>query len=256
VDNEALARGFGRVGGIAGVGVWMPSGEMVVEVASARAEVYTAAEEACWASLCAANGRVHDGEILRVVGVDFERSVVRCERGRYKRLVVSRALGASEEVRILGVKGFIVGRDAAGGEHVLIGRRGAQTRVYGGLWETAPAGGVAVPRDGVTAIGVRELAASVEEEGEEELGVALDTRGARVVAVCRDEVAGSDDVFLRFEMAGVINPRRAGACQHGSGGWEYSDTAWLARADAAGFDSRGLIAPVRAVLRVLGWVSA
>jgi hypothetical protein len=259
VGEAAWEHGFARLAGIEGVGVWTPTRAMRVQVTDEDAHCFSAEEEDAWRAICAANARVHDGAILAVRGVDFGACVVTCARERYKRLAVQRALGrpvevgSAEEVRILGVKGFITARDARGGEHVLIGRRGMQTRVYGGMWESAPAGGVAVPAAGVRELGVRELAASVEEEGEEELGLRLDARGARVVAVCRDEVAGSDDVFLAMELEGVIDPRRSPVCQHGAGGWEYSDTAWLSREDAAGFAERGLIAPVRAVMRVMGW---
>lgn len=269
--SDRFAHGFISVDGIDGVGVWAPRVEMSVSVHPAGGYAYTTVEEERWAALCAANPRVHDGEILAVRGVDFESCVVRCERERYKRLAVQprdgHTSGASREgggeVRILGVKGFITARDKEGGEHVLIGRRGRQTRVYGGLWETAPAGGVAVPPADVAELRVSDLAASVEEEGEEELGVRFggDTGGhrddARVVAVCRDYVAGSDDVFMAMELGGEIDPRRSPACQQHTDGWEYSDTAWLARGDAAAFDARSpaaLIAPVRAVLRVLGWI--
>lgn len=260
MGERAFEHGFGRIEGIEGVGVWTPRGQVMrVRVDDEPARGYSDAEEGVWRGICDANPRVHDGAILAVRGVDFDACEVRCVRDRYKRLAVQRAsgqrieAGSAAEVRILGVKGFVTARDSEGHEHVLIGRRGAQTRVYGGMWETAPAGGVAVPASHVRELMMRDLGASVEEEGDEELGIRLDARDARVVAVCRDEVAGSDDVFLAFELGRVIDPRRAPVCQHAGGGWEYSDTAWLARDEVPAFESRGLIAPVRAVVRVLGW---
>ena len=83
---------------------------------------------------------------------------------------------------ILGVKGWIVARDGRGEEHVLIARRGAQTRIYGMGWECAPAGGIDVAEGHAGELPVAgtafDLAGAIErtlrEEAREELGMDLE----------------------------------------------------------------------------------
>lgn len=246
--------------GVKGVGVWRPALPLRVTIASTLTPPsYTEEEESRWAALCASNPRVHDGAILSVSGVEQSISKIACRRDRYKRLALQQTpVAPPHGVWLLGVKGWIIGRDKAGGEHLLIARRGDQTRIYAGLWESAPAGGVDPPREGVTELSVTDLAETLAIEAEEELGLTIDTRRATVVGVCRDFVAGSDDVFVGVELDGVIDPRRTPSCQHGRCGWEYSDTAWLSLADAAGFDARPrtpMVPPTRAMLRLMGWIT-
>jgi hypothetical protein len=250
---------FRATPGVPDVLVWRPGPELRVEIrAEESPPAYSEAEELRWRELCAANPRVHDGAILAVDSVDADSATIACRPDRYKRLALQAAPAIPPSgVWMLGVKGWVTARDAAGAEHLLIARRGAQTRIYSGLWESAPAGGVDPPREGVTEMGVAALAETLAVEAEEELGMELDVRAARVLGVCRDLVAGSDDVFVGVSLAAPIDPRRTPRCQHGRCGWEYSDAAWLSRADAPGFDGRPappLVPPTRAMLRALGWI--
>lgn len=239
-----------------------------------------------WSELCRANPRLHDGNMLSCVRIETGTEpgngpgaarVIRARRERFARLAVQGAVeasGASIEfgVRMLGVKGLIIGRDRAGEEHVLIARRGRETRVYGDMWEIAPAGGIGVPRQsgggegeaGVTELASGALTETLVEEAQEELGI--DVRECcgtpRAVAIVRDELARSVEVIVRAEWARPIDPRRAvcasgsGGCGAGASAWEYSDSAWLARREAREFDRRSaeaIVGPMRAVLRWMGW---
>ncbi len=251
---------FAPMPGIDAIDVWRPAAALRVSIAAdAAPPTYSTTEELRWHDLCAANPRVHDGPILAVHSINPLTSTYTCRRDRYKRLAVQpRHIPPPAGVWILGVKGWITARDTSGAEHLLIARRGPQTRIYADLWESAPAGGVDPPREIVTELSVASLAESLSVEAEEELGIDLDTRHAHVVGVCRDYTAGSDDIFIRVELPNTIDPRHSPSCQHARNGWEYSDTAWLARADAPAFDARTkptIVPPTRAMLRLMGWVT-
>lgn len=232
------------------------------------------ADHAHWAALCAENPRYHDGDILSVARIAADGGVIECVPDRFKRLAVQRD-GHDLGVRLLGVKGMIVGRDVRGGEHVLIARRGPQTRVYHDQWEIAPAGGIdgvvdrsALARAAAGAcvdLGERVVLHALAEEGREELGLEIDPAWCRPVCIVRDEVARSVDVIVRVDWPKPIDPRRAvcggglggGLCAGGNG-WEYTDSAWLAREGAPGFEARSagsLVGPMRAALRWAGWTT-
>jgi hypothetical protein len=233
-------------------------GQLAVDVADAAPIADAAARERAereWARRSGENPRLFDGPILRVVSTDPERGLVRAERAGFKHLVTREASGV--ECTILSVTGVIVGRDARGREHVLLGRRSGQTRIYGGMWELGPSGGLTPPPPGVTTIGLDAVLAQLREEGLEELG--LDLAGARCEPVCLalDELAGSDDIVVRVTPPGPIDPRRlpcrTGACSD----WEYIDTAWVPLDGLAAFDAASpdaIIPPTRALWRWFGWV--
>ena len=213
--------------------------------------------EAVWNELRRENDRLHDGPILRAVSVDAESGSLLCRRDTYRSLAVSARLGLG--VRQLGVMGVITGRDRAGREHVLLARRAAQTRIYPGLWELAPSGGVTPPPLNMPRIGSRELSAALADEAEEELALDLSGQDSAAIAVLRDAHACSDDIVLRIELAEPIDPRR-GTCpasNEAADRWEYVDVAWIALGEVHTFvdDHRHAVAPpTRAMLGWLGWV--
>ena len=216
-----------------------------------------AAMDERWSALRRENPRFHDGPLLVVAGIDEAERVIRVVRGTFKPMAVQ---GAGLELGYfgLGVKGLVTGRDRAGAEHVLIARRGTGTRIYQGLWEIAPAGGIEPPADGVSFDLHAAAHAALVEEGREELGVDLSAAAKSVVAVVRDGVAHSCDVIVRVEWPGVVNPR-AGVCRAGGSDWEYLDAAWLARDEAPAFDrehAAEIVGPARAALRWQGWTGA
>jgi 8-oxo-dGTP pyrophosphatase MutT (NUDIX family) len=210
-----------------------------------------------WDELCAANDRYYDGPILRAVSVDTDAGSVLCRRDTFRSLASSARLGLG--VRQLGVCGVLVGRDATGAKHLLLGRRAADTRIYPGLWEVAPSGGVKPPAPNVAVLTLLDLALALAEEADEELGMTLDPRNASLIAFLRDDIACSDDAVLRFDLPAPIDPRRApgAACAlapDAGDRWEYIDTAWIALIDLPAFvrDHADAIAPPTAAL--VGWL--
>jgi 8-oxo-dGTP pyrophosphatase MutT (NUDIX family) len=211
-----------------------------------------------WAELRAANDRYYDGPILRVMSVDPDRAQVLCRRDSFRSLAVSSRLGLG--IRQLGVTGIITARDRRGVEHIILGRRAADTRIYPGLWELAPSGGVKPPPPNVDRLSIHSLGLALAEEAEEELGMTLAPTDARLIAFLRDELASSVDAVLCFDLPEPLDPRTLqGTCplaSEAAGRWEYLDSAWIARGDLPAFarDHAAAIAPpTAALLRWLNW---
>jgi hypothetical protein len=206
------------------------------------------AVEARWAELCAENPRYFDGPVLSVVTFDPEANEVLCRRDRYMRLAVQPQVATG--VQQLAVTAVLTASDAMGRKHVLLGRRSPQTRIYGGMWELGPSGGVAPPPLNVDELPEDALLSHLADEVSEEVG--LELRGGRGVAMVRDHVAHSDDVCIECD----LGPLEALGAS-GPANWEYTETVWLPVDAVAQFDEGNageIIAPTRAVLRILGWV--
>ena len=112
-----------------------------------------AAIDHLWEELRRTNPRLHDGPILLTSPEDcattvrFLRTVVPgnptptpfvARRASYKTLATAADVGL--DVRALGVQALLTAHDKSGVEHLLLGRRGSETRIYQGLWENAPSG--------------------------------------------------------------------------------------------------------------------
>ncbi len=236
-------------------GVWLRA-EVAPPGPRAHAPEQAARIDALWERLCRDNDRLYDGPILRTVSVDVESGVLLCRRDTFRSLAASAQLGLG--VRQLGVMGVVTGRDRAARERVLLARRSAQTRIYPGLWELAPSGGVSPPAPSVGALGPGDLAAALADEADEELGLSFAGAAVRPLAILRDDAACSDDVALRVELPGVIDPRR-GACageREALDRWEYLDAAWVALDEVGAFareHGAAIAPPTLAMLRWLGW---
>jgi 8-oxo-dGTP pyrophosphatase MutT (NUDIX family) len=214
---------------------------------------WTDAMAAAWGRMVEANPRLHDGPIWSVRAVDAAGLVV--EADQYRRLAVQDDPAVGDiGVRVLGVKGMLIARDETGAERLLLGRRGGETRVYGGLWEIAPAGGVS-PRRGLDEHVLRETLA---EEMHEELGMEIDDAAATPLCLVRDDLAWSVDVVMAVAWPAVVPSSGAGrvVCAVDGCAWEYVDASWLSRAEVAKFvegSSRAVSPPTLAVLRWAGW---
>ena len=164
-----------------------------------------------WERLCAINPRLHDGRVLHVESFDAVRGEIVCRRTTYKTFVAGHAAGV--RVEALGVTGICV-RNGAGGEEVLVGRRGENVRIYAGLWETAPRGAVEPPTAG-DVMSFDDLAGCLVREGIEELGADVVPRAC--VGLVRDAAASSLDVCVRCE----------GGSAGDGGNWEYASRRWM-----------------------------
>lgn len=194
---------------------------IVVRLATSAGSAADPEIDRCWSELVAANPRLYDGPVLLVDR--SEPSVLHARAGRYRELATAAALGRS--LRSIGVQGIVRGRDAAGDSYLLLGRRGGQTRIYGGLWENAPAGSLVPPEISVSELGLPDFAAALQAEGLEELGLDLSRAAMRVDALLDDPEARSLDIVLEVLLDRVIEP--GGSICRTAGTWEYVDSAWV-----------------------------
>jgi hypothetical protein len=194
-----------------------------------------------------------------VVAIDAELGVMHVVRDEFKRLAVQPQVRTG--VQILSITGAITARDAAGREYALLGRRGRGTRIYGGMWELGPAGGIPPPHLSSKRLNEDAAAAHVMEEAEEELGLSLrrDDIGP-VRLIVRDTIAHSDDLtfWVRHEEAGSWErlSKQLGTAR-ATQAWEYEETRWVALQELAAFDETDadeIIITSRAVFRGLGWI--
>lgn len=202
-----------------------------------------------WDKLVAQNPRLYNGPQLSVITVDFDRAEFLCRRDTFQRLCVQPRIRTG--ARLLAVCGVLTARDSAGREHVLLGRRGERTRVYPGMWETVPAGGVSPPAITIDTLDEAHLRQNLLEEMQEELGTTFEV--GRPVALVRDHVAFSEDITFLIDAGSMPQA----AAKLGAANWEYPDTRWVALDEITEFDranSGQIITPSRALFRVLGWI--
>lgn len=197
--------------------------------------------ESCWAHGKERFGRLFDGRVLGVIGQDAAGARIDTRAGSFKRYLATTRVDAFSRdwpgeipgVWMLGVTGFVTGRDAQGTEHVLLGRRSGETLFYGGLWETAPAGGFGVPESPGT-LGIEAVRDALAREAKEE--VPMDLTSAIALGVPThlliDRHTKTTDVVVRCVVDGTIDAR-AGVCQTAiEDDWEYLDLAWFSKTDA------------------------
>jgi hypothetical protein len=221
--------------------------------------------DSAWAEAQAQNPALFDGPILAVDSLQLgEAMELGAHIDRFARLVAQQR-GAVTGVQLLGCKGLITGIDRHGGEHVLLGRRASGTRVYPGMWEIAPAGGIDPPPHAPVTLSHADLLASLAAEGQEELSLDLAERTilaeASLAVVVDDRLAQSLDLIFPLRWRGAVDPRR-GLCSAQGCPTEYVDACWVARGDLPAFDqpaSNGrspITPPSRVALRLLGWLPA
>ncbi len=246
-------------------------GPLRVVVSRAVAPAHTDAVEREWARLLAKNPRYFDGPLLSVMNLGMAGAVsdvldggpdsgqadhgalatneIIVRRDRFSRLAVQPAVQTG--VRILSVTGVLTARDRAGAEHVLLGRRGKGTRIYDGMWELGPSGGLSEPPVAVDVLDEGAVFSHLADEISEEVGLHVE-RGTPV-GVARDHFAMSDDIVFVCDVGSLEEVRS----RSGPTNWEYSETAWVAVREVAAFDAAHageIIAPARAIFRGLGWV--
>lgn len=214
---------------------WPDSPPLRIDIAAGRPPAAGRAREAMWREMCAANPRLHDGEILAVNSVETRNARIECRRESYKRFVTSRATG--EAIEALGVTGVIL-HDGA----VLMGRRARGVRIYAGLWETAPRGAIDVPKGRAARLTERQIRQALRREGREELGAMGAPRPSRLLCIVRDPVASSLDLCYLCAWAPSKQAREAGS-------WEYQAMRWMSR--RALLRRRDLSPPTRAL-----WLAA
>lgn len=178
--------------------------------------VWSTLDDARWADMTRSNPRLHDGPMA--FALDWNDSEIVGEVSGYRRLMLRKE--RQDRALAIGVTGMLTRRNGA---EILMGRRSESVRIYGGLWETAPRGGLdAAPPtgDGEICLGLHDLASRAADEAREEVGLSIDPSSLRAVALVIDEGAGSLDVVLSGEIETVASEPAS---------WEYSAIGWAAR---------------------------
>ncbi|MFO0832455.1 MAG: hypothetical protein U0637_11540 [Phycisphaerales bacterium] len=230
----------------------VPGVALSVEISRAGAPARSQAVEDAWSKLVAGNPRLFDGPLLSVLSLgpasaEHPTNEVTVRRDRFSRLAVQP--GVRTGVRILSVTGVLMSTDGAGKRHVLLGRRGSGTRIYDGMWELGPSGGLQEPPPAVAALDEGAVFSHLADEVSEEVGLHIEQ--GRAVCVVRDHFAMSDDLVFVCEVGPLERVRAAPA------NWEYSETAWVAVDEVPAFErahGAEVIAPTRGIFRAFGWV--
>ncbi len=212
--------------------------------------------DAEWSRMRAANPRLFDGPILAVDRFG-PGEPIRCRSDSYKRLAVQPRVATGVEQ--LSVTALVTGRDRHGVERALLGRRGMTTRIYGGMWELAPAGGLEPAPGGTGVLTLADVQTQLLREAHEELETGTELIPGEVVAAVRDVRACSLDLVIACGVKEGGGPTGDGAESSPPGearSWEYAGVAWPSRDDVARLlrdQPPSVIAPTRAVLTLLGW---
>jgi 8-oxo-dGTP pyrophosphatase MutT (NUDIX family) len=202
------------------------------------------AVERRWQAMKRQNPRLFGGGVLSVSSLDAAAGLIRCRRDDYRRLVVQPDVPTG--VLQLAISGLVLAPDARGRPHVLLGRRGHRTRMYGGMWELTPAGGVEPPVPPARELAHGDLAAELVRELREETGLEPPPTRALPPALCivLDRLASSYDIILRLDLPEPSTPRPSPGSQ-----WESLEFRWLSLDDVSRFLAHEpVIEPTRAVL--------
>ncbi|MBS0197584.1 MAG: hypothetical protein JSR77_12590 [Planctomycetes bacterium] len=236
--------------GIPGIEAWEidpTAGELRIGVSPQSPPPPTEAVREQWTALLRSNSRYHDSPILSVLTFDPHTNEILTRVDGYMRLAVQPRVNTG--VRLLGVTALLCARDRAGREFVLLGRRAPGTRVFGGMWELGPSGGVAPPTANIAQLDCDYLTRQLADEISEEVGMMI-THAATPVAYIRDHGAHSDDVVLRFTLGFIEDLRH----QPTAANWEYTEVVWMPTDSAHAWDHEGVIDATRATFRVMGWI--
>jgi 8-oxo-dGTP pyrophosphatase MutT (NUDIX family) len=206
--------------------------------------------ERVWGRLKQQNPKLFGGGVYSVLRFSMVRGEIKAAYDLYKRLVVQPEVETG--VSQLSVSALAIGPDPEKRPCVLLGQRGEQTRIYGGMWQICPAGGVDPPEN---ASDLRDLVhtdveGALRREFDEEVGFAAPAGVLAPVAIVHDKVARSYDVVLAADFAHLPEPRP----RNGSG-WEHMAFEWVPIAQLPRFArEHPLIEPTAELFRALRWL--
>ncbi len=174
-------------------------------------------EDDAWASELTANPRLHDGPLLSILDLDPASGLVTAARRSYRDLVLADRFPTG--VLQFSVTLVVEATGPDGIPRVLMGRRGEQTRIYPGMWEFVPAGGLEADAD----FDEREVLAQARRELREETGAEFPLHAPALVAALLDHHAHSLDLVLRARADLPASPL--------PGSWESPHLEWVPRRD-------------------------
>ncbi|MEL6795498.1 MAG: hypothetical protein AAFO89_01620 [Planctomycetota bacterium] len=181
----------------------------------------------CWDAMRIDKPRLFNGPVLSYTGRRGGEITVR--RDSYQRLAVQERKPAIVDppVMQLSVTGVVTALDDRAVRHVLVGRRSHATRVYGGMWEFGPSGGIDPPPSSVNALGGLRVFEQLATEMREETGLRVDAEPGPIIAITIDRIATSADLVMRLDLPLQINEIIARTNRPREHDWEYEATRWI-----------------------------
>jgi ADP-ribose pyrophosphatase YjhB (NUDIX family) len=187
--------------------------------------------------------RLFNAPVLSVVDINQDSGLITCRRDTYQRLVVQPEVATGvEQLSVTGILTAREGDDTA----ILLGKRSTQTRMYAGMWELGPAGGVDAPPPEATEISHEALAGELVREVREESGLEIDAAAARAVAIVHDAIAFSHDVVFAVDLGGMPAAN--------ADNWEYDATRWVRQSEIERLlaeEGDSIIPPSRVLLSLI-----
>ncbi|MEM8758484.1 MAG: hypothetical protein AAGF47_11980 [Planctomycetota bacterium] len=228
----------------------IPPGELRIEIADGPEPAASDAVRAIWEAQRAERPRLFNGPVLSFDSIG--NRVITARRESYRRLVAQESEPAIVDPPViqLSVTGVITAVDIAGVRHVLVGKRSQATRIYGSMWELAPAGGVDPPPRSERSLDGFDVYRQLVTELAEEVGLPADPDPGPILALAIDGTAMSCDIVMRLDLA---RPLEDIVAQTESGGktygWEYDAVRWLPVGSLGGFaETQRCIPPTAALL--------
>lgn len=192
--------------------------------------------DAAWEKISAANPRAFDGPILAFVSADHANNIVRARLDSYRRLAVQPAIDTG--ITLLGVTGVLEARDRSGTRHVLLGLRSHATRVFGGMWEFGPSGGLEPPANQQSAMDAGDLWRSLIGEIREEIGLRVDLEQTPPAGLLLDPAGQSVELVFRVSLLETVEELTAMIdAPDRSQRWEYDAVRWVAIGELGAFAS-------------------
>ncbi|MEL7485405.1 MAG: hypothetical protein AAFN41_13765, partial [Planctomycetota bacterium] len=126
------------------------------------------------------------------------------------------------------------------------------TRIYGGMWELGPSGGIDAPPLSQRSLDGLDVFRQLVVEMREETGLPADPDPGPIVAITTDSVATSADLVMRIDLTRPVDEIGAHTDRSSEHGWEYETTRWITCDEFERFvDGAPCIPPTRALAKLV-----
>lgn len=200
---------------------------ITIDIAGDAPPIATPAVTKRWEAMRSEKPRLFNGPVLSYTG--YRDGVVSAHRDSYQRLAVQEHDPAivAPPVMQLSVTGIVTALDEQSTRHVLVGKRSHATRIYGGMWELGPSGGIDAPPLSQRSLDGLDVFRQLVVEMREETGLPADPDPGPIVAITIDSVATSADLVMRIDLTRPVDEIVAHTDRSSEHGWEYETTRWI-----------------------------
>ena len=226
-----------------------------IEIDESEPSIYADAEAVgrAWDAIRNVNTRAFNGPILAFIAAHAELGRVRAARAQYKHLAVQPDVETG--IVQLGVTGILEARDADGTPHALLGLRSHATRIFGGMWEFGPSGGVDPPPVGQSIMDADDVWRVLIDEIREEVGLPVDPDPSPPVALLTDPVGRAVELIVRVRLRRPVEELQAMIeSENRTSRWEYDAVRWVSFDELNAFVRREPSIPT--AVAIAGQISA